>query len=184
MALREQTMTVEAFWEMARAPENEGRRLELADGEIVEMAASKPENTVIAGRIIYYLNAYVIPRNAGYVTVPDGGFRLSDRTVRQPDAAFVSKTRLPRLPKEFRLAPDLAVEVVSPNEDVLKKVNEYLRAGTALVWAVYAEDKQVYTFHLDAEGRLIGTPLGIDDMLDGGAVLPGFALPVSDIFPE
>ena len=182
--LQEKIYTVEEFWEIARAPENEGKRLELEHGVILEMAASTPTNTVIAGRVIYFFNGYVIPRNAGYVTVPDGGFRLDENTSRQPDAAFVSKGRVPKLPAEFRLAPDLAVEVVSPSEDVLKKVNEYLRAGSQLVWAIYPDEKTVYVFHLDADGRLIGTHFGINDTLDGGDVMPGFSLPVRDIFPE
>jgi Uma2 family endonuclease len=184
MVLQEKLYSAEEFWEFARQPENESRRLELEEGVIVEMASSSPTNTVIAGRVIYFLNAHVIPNNLGYVTVPDGGFRLAAKRVRQPDAAFISRSRLPELPKEFQIAPDLAVEVVSPNEDVLKKVNEYLRAGTRMVWAIYADEKSVYVFTLDEDGSLRGQPHGVDDTLDGGDVLPGFALPVREIFPS
>jgi Uma2 family endonuclease len=184
MALREKLYTVEEFWEIARLPENEGRRLELENGVIVEMASSTPLNTVTAGRIIYFLNAFVIPNNLGYVTVPDGGFALSHSSkVRQPDAAFISKERISELPDQFQLAPDLAVEIVSENEDVLKKVNEYLLSGSRIVWAVYAEEKIVYVFHLDEDSQLIGQTFSVDDTLNGGDVLPGFTLPVRDIFP-
>jgi Uma2 family endonuclease len=182
MTLREQLYTVEEFWKIARLPENEGRRLELDEGVIVEMASSSPKNTVIAGRIIYYLNGHVIPNNLGYVMVPDGGFKLASGKARQPDAAFVSKTRLPQLPREFNIAPDLAVEVVSENEDVFKKAHEYLRAGTQLVWAVYPDEQTVYVLRLDEDGRLHSQPFPIDATLDGGEVLPGFMLPVRDIF--
>lgn len=186
MLLHDKTYTMEEFWEIARLPENEGRRLELENGVIVEMAASTPINTVTAGRIIYFLNAFVIPRNLGYVTVPDGGFVLShsSRTARQPDAAFISKERLPKLPKEFQLAPDLAVEIVSKDEDAFLKVTEYLYSGPQMVWTVYCEQKTVYVFRLDEDGQVIGKPFGIDDTLTGGDVLPGFTLPVRDIFPE
>lgn len=184
MVVQEKLYTAEEFWEFARQPENELRRLELDEGIIVEMASSPPTNTVIAGRVIYFLNAHVIPHDLGYVTVPDGGFKLAPRKTRQPDAAFISKARMPKLPHEFNIAPDLAVEVVSPNEDVLKKVNEYLRAGTRFVWAIYADEWTLYVFRLDEDGHLHGQPFGIGDIVDGGDVLPGFTLAVKDIFPD
>jgi Uma2 family endonuclease len=184
MVAGEKLYTAEEFWEIAQDPANEQRRLELDEGEIVEMAESSPTNTVIAGRVIYFLNGYVIPRNIGYVTSPDGGYRLAERKVRQPDAAFISKARVAKLPRHFEVPPDLAVEIVSPNEDALKKVNEYLRAGTQMVWAVYADDREVYVFTLNTDGSLRGQPFGVDDTLDGGTVLPGFTLPVRDIFPD
>jgi len=141
MVLLEKLYTADEFFEIVQLPENDEKRLELDDGEIVEMAASSPANTVIAARISYFLNAFVIPNDLGYVTGADGGFVLSEQRVRQPDVAFVSKNRVPTLPKRFNLAPDLAVEVVSPDEDVFKKANEYLRAGTKQVWAVYADER-------------------------------------------
>jgi len=183
MAVRERLYTAEEFWEIARLPENEEQRLELEGGVIVEMASSSPINTIVAGRVIYFLNAFVIPANLGYVTVPDGGFKLGPHKVRQPDAAFISKGRLPEVPRQFNLAPDLAVEVVSANEDVLKKVNEYLRAGTRLVWAIYCEEKTVYVFRLDEDGKVRGQSFGIDDTLEGEDVLPGFTLAIKDLFP-
>lgn len=83
MVLGKKLYTVEEFWEIAHLPENEERRLELEDGVIVEMAVSSPINTVTAGRILHYLNAFVIPRDLGYVTGADGGFKLaSSRTWR------------------------------------------------------------------------------------------------------
>jgi Uma2 family endonuclease len=184
MLTRERHYTIEEFREIARLPENENRQLELDGGVIIDMAASRPINTIVAGRIIHFLNAHVIPRDLGYITVPDGGYKLAPNTSRQPDAAFVSKKRVPEVPKEFDLAPDLAVEVVSPSEDVLKKVNEYLRAGTQIVWAVYADEKRVYVFTQDEKGNLHGEPKELDDTLSGGDILPDFELPVKDIFPE
>ncbi len=184
MVIRDKLLSAEEFWEIARQPENEGLRLELDEGVIVEMASSTPTNTVVAGRVIYFLNDYVIPRNCEYVTVPDGGFKLAPRKVRQPDAAFISKERVPVLPDEFELAPDLAVEVVSPNEDIFKKAGEYLRAGTRLVWGIYADEKTVYVFRVDEDGTVHAQPFDSSSTLDGGDVLPGFKLAVKDIFPE
>ncbi len=174
--------TAEEFREIARLPENEGRRLELEEGEIVEMPASKPISTILAMRIGHFLNAFVIPRDLGYVTGADGGFKLGPGTVRQPDAAFVSKGRAPQIPAEFDFAPDLAVEIVSGREDVWKKANEYRRAGTRRVWAVYPDDQKVYVFRLNDDGSLNGQLFTLDAALDGEDMLPGFVLPVRDIF--
>jgi Uma2 family endonuclease len=183
MIVEQRLYSAEEFWHIAQLPENETRRLELEEGVIVEMASSSPVNTIIAGRIIYHLNAFVIPRDLGYVTVPDGGFKLAPRITRQPDVAFVSKARLPVIPTHFELAPDIAVEVVSESEDVLKKVLEYLHAGSTFVWTVYHDVKTVYVFTLNEDKSLRGVPFGVGDTLDGGDVLPGFALPVRAIFP-
>jgi Uma2 family endonuclease len=130
------------------------------------------------------LNVYVIPRNFGYVTGADGGFKLGVRRSRQPDVGFISKTRLPELPREFKIAPDIAVEVVSENEDIFKKAREYLQAGTHFVWAVYTDEKMVFVCTLDDDGSLRWQPFDISSTLDGGDILPGFTPAVRDIFPE
>lgn len=185
MTLQEKLYTVDEFLEVAQLPDNADRRLELVDGEIVEMPPSSQKNTVTAGRIIYFLNAFIIPNDLGFVSVPDGGFQLNENTLRQPDTAFVSKDRHQKLEGvRFPLAPDLAVEVVSPDEDIFKKVKDYLHAGTRLVWAMYANDKEVFAFTLEADNSIRSVRYGVDDTLDGGDVLPGFAVAVRDIFPE
>jgi Uma2 family endonuclease len=180
---REKLYTAEEFWDIAQLPENQDKRLELEDGVIVEMGSSSPANTVTAARIVYFLNGFVIPRDLGYVTGADGGFKVGPKRVRQPDVGFISKARAPKLPKRFDLAPDLAVEVVSPDEDVFKKAKEYIRAGTRIVWAVYADEKVIDVITPTEDGEFHVQELAISDTLDGGAVLPGFSLPVLDIFP-
>jgi Uma2 family endonuclease len=183
MVLLEKLYTADEFFEIAGLPENREKRLELDDGEIVEMAESSPVNTVTAARIVTFINIFVMSHDSGYVTGADGGFKLGDKRVRQPDVGFISKQRAPRLPKRFGLAPDLAVELVSPDEDIFRKAREYLHAGTRLVWAVYTDEKTVYVMTLDPDGSVRSKPFGIDTTLDGGDVLPGFTLPVKDIFP-
>ncbi len=185
MALREKLYTAEEFFKIASLPENEEKRLELDDGAIVDMGSSSQLNTVTAMRIGYFLNAYVIPNDLGYVTGADGGFKLGEKRARISDVAFVSKSRVLRLKgTQFPFAPDLAVEVVSPDEDIFKKAREYLHAGTRLVWAVYTGEKMVYVMRLDADGSIRSVPFGIDSTLNGGDVLPGFTLSVREIFPQ
>jgi Uma2 family endonuclease len=183
MLVREQLIDAETFFEIASLPENEERRLELEDGIIVDMGSSTRLNTVTGSRINYFLNAWVLPRKLGFVTGADGGFKLAIGRVRRPDTAFMSLARAVNLQGvEFDGAPDLAVEVVSPDEDIFKKAREYLGGGGRMVWAVYAEEQTVYVMRLDDKGILTSVPYGIDDTLDGGDVLPGFTLAVREIF--
>jgi Uma2 family endonuclease len=110
--------------------------------------------------------------------------RRNPDTVRAPDCAFIRKERIPAngIPKKFwPFAPDLAVEVLSPSDsasDVFEKIDEWLDAGTRLVWLV-DPDKKTVTVHA-AKRPAIKLRLG--DTLEGEDVLPGFKLPVADIF--
>lgn len=179
MVLAEKRYTVEDFRQYAR--ENEDLRLELDDGVIIDMGASRPINTITAMRIGYFFSAFVLPRNLGHVSGADGGYKVGPRKVRQPDVAFVA---VDEIPQEFDFAPDLAVEIVSPGEDVFKKTNDYLQAGTRIVWAVYPDEKNVFVFHMDDDGTIHSKRYEMGDTLDGGDVLPGFTLPVGDIFAQ
>jgi Uma2 family endonuclease len=188
MVVQERLITATKFWELTRQTENQDKRLELIDGVIVEMPPSSQKNAVIAGRFIYFLNSFVIPRDLGYVTGPDGGYTISPDNAYQPDAAFISKARHSTLEGvEFPVAPDLAVEVISPSEssnDVLKKVQRCIQAGTLLLWTAYPDDETVYAWRGTADGGVHMQPFGRDDTLDGSPALPGFTLKVSDIFPK
>jgi Uma2 family endonuclease len=187
MVLQERLYTAAEFWEIAQRPENAAKRLALVDGAIVAIPPSNQKRTVIAARVGYFLNAFIIPRDLGYVTGADGGFTLNEGNACQPDVAFIAKARHPKLAGvEFPVAPDLAVEVISPSEssnDVFKKVSRYIQAGTRLVWTLYPDDHMVYVWRAAPDGGLHMQAFGINDTLDGGDVLPGFTLQVSAIFP-
>ncbi len=104
-----------------------------------------------------------------------------------PDVAFVSRERLPRgdarsVPP-FRAAPDLAIEILSPDQEMgrfTEKIQFYLRHGVRLVWVVDPRAETVTVHRPDADPFT----LGAGDVLDGGDVLPGFTLPVAGIFAE
>jgi Uma2 family endonuclease len=93
MVVRERLYTAEEFFEISGLPENQERRLELNDGVIFEVASSTRINAVTAGRILTFLNNFVIPRDLGYVTGTDRGYKLGVRQVLQPDVAFIAKAR-------------------------------------------------------------------------------------------
>src|SRR5207253_1015488 len=136
----------------------------------------------ISQEIARQLGNHVRAQHLGKVYGADIGFVLSrdPDTVRAPDAAFVRADRVVRMKEYFPGAPDLAVEVISPNDtytEVDAKVREYLRAGAQMVIVVNPrnETAAVHT----ATGS---THLSIDDTLDGGDVVPGWRLPLRDIF--
>jgi Uma2 family endonuclease len=103
-------------------------------------------------------------------------------TVRGPDVAFWSIKRQPEMPEGyFLIPPDLAVEVLSPDDrrgDVRAKIKEYVFYSVPLVWLVDPETRTVLVYR----GNMRGTELGDDDALDGGDVLPGFSCKVADLF--
>jgi len=106
---------------------------------------------------------------------------------RRPDVAFVSRERwpgdrpIPRGKAAWDVVPDLAVEVVSMSnfaDEIVDKVAEYFRAGTRLVWVLYPSQDLVYAYDSPESVRI----LSAGDELGGGAVLPGFRMPVASLF--
>jgi Uma2 family endonuclease len=105
---------------------------------------------------------------------------------RRPDVAFVSSERWPldrAVPDsgDWEVVPDLAVEVVSPNDlfaDVLAKMEEYFRCGVGQVWIVAPTHAKVFVYDSPIRVRILAPP----DELDGGTIVPGFRLPLSDLF--
>jgi Uma2 family endonuclease len=161
-------------------------RWELIDGEPVEMTPSADESSSVGATIITLLGSFVRPRGLGRLYGADGGFVLfPDRPmVRVPDAAFVRAERMPegQARKSFpRLAPDLVVEVLSPSDrasEVVAKLEVYQEAGVPLIWLV---DPEKTTITVIASGKSTKV-LQAGDTLDGGDVLPGFTVPVGEIF--
>jgi Uma2 family endonuclease len=176
-------MTVEEFEVMPR----EGN-WELVDGELVEMSPAADESATIGATIIGLLWPYVRANRLGRVYNAEGGFVIfADRaTVRAPDVAFVRADRAPQgaSRKHFpRLAPDLAVEVLSPSDrmaDALSKIAMYLEAGVRVVWLVDPAERTVTIFQPDHSPKTLGG----DDALDGGDVLPGLTMPLAEIFQD
>ena len=182
MAVGITSYTVEEFEQIAALPENADRRLEYIGGEIIEMVSNN-YSSLVAALLLTKVFTFVLENNLGYVTGADGGYQVGeDRYI--PDMAFVSKMRQPEPSHDAYNPnpPDLAVEVLSPTDDlnVMRfKVAGYLAAGTT-VWVVDADKKQVEVY---APGQPPARK-GADETLDGGNLLPGFTLAVKDIFPE
>jgi len=172
--------------DMLAVEAQEDRLCELVDGVLVEKAMGWRES-LLASVLITILSNFVRPRNLGLVTGEAGMVRLASGLVRIPDVAFVSWDRLPnrRVPSDPipALAPDLAVEVLSAGNtpgEMARKRQEYFAAGVRLVWLVDPEARtvEVYT---DRDQSTVRHEV---DTLEGGAVLPGFALPLCELFAE
>lgn len=179
------TKTQYTAGELFQMPDD-GYRTELVKGELVRMTPVGGRHGQLTVVISEKLNHYVRARNLGVVCAGDPGFILSrdPDTVRAPDVAFVSRERIPKegVPRGYwRGAPDLAVEVISPDdryEDVEEKVRQYLEAGSRLVWVVSDRARTVAVYR-SLKGFQVLTE---QDVLGGDDVLPGFSCPVSEIF--
>ena len=168
------------------ATAGDGVRRELVDGEVREMAPAGFEHGQVALSIGALVREHVRSCGLGVVVAAETGFRLGrdPDTVRAPDAAFVAADRLSglgRLSGYLDLAPDLVVEVVSPNDraaDVVEKARAWLAAGTRLVWVVYPAQRLVVVHEPSGTAR----HLSGSEHLDGGDVLPGFEVEVACLF--
>jgi Uma2 family endonuclease len=175
-------ITIEEFEKIPDPPD--GSRLELVRGEVVVMPSSKARHGVICHRISRLLGNEVDPNKLGWVTTNDTGVILErdPDTMRGPDVAFWSIVRQPALPAEyFEIPPDIAVEVLSPEDrrkEVREKIKEYLTHGVKLVWLVDPETRTVTVY----QGSFRGTELDESDTLTGGDMLPNFSCKVSDLF--
>jgi Uma2 family endonuclease len=158
---------------------------ELVDGEPIELAPAAGRSGWISGNIYRLLASHVRQSQLGWAFPPETGFILFEdrQTVRSPDAAVVLGHRLGELPDSFvPMAPDLAVEVLSPSDrmaDALAKIAMFLQAGTPLVWLVNPATRTIVVF----QSEMDPVTLAGSATLDGGDVLPGFSVPVAEIFP-
>ena len=177
-----QLMTADELMEL---PED-GHSYELSRGMLICMSPSSYLPGRVAGRVMVRLFAFVDQRGLGDVGSSDTGFRLAHDpdTVRAPDAWFVSAERVAgseTLEKFFDGPPDLAVEVLSPSDrfsDVMQKVRDYLEAGTPLTWVFDPRSRVTAIFRPGQPVRFLDE----DDTLDGEDILPGFSLPLRDVF--
>lgn len=164
----------------------DGFHYELVKGELKRMPPTGREHGGVTMNLAAPLHLYVKLNKLGQVYAAETGFKLQSDpdTVRAPDIAFVRAERIHSTNREQGYgdgAPDLAVEVLSPGNtkrEMTDKVEEYLAAGGRLVWAVNPKSKTVTVYRSFTD---VAT-LTENDTLDGGDVVPGFQIPVAEIF--
>jgi Uma2 family endonuclease len=172
------------------APEVEPERLyEVVGGKIVEKPPMGAYEAEIASILVYLMEHFVRANRLGRV-VTEMLFRIdAERKLdRRPDVAFVSHQRWAigrRAPRTaaWDVVPDLAVEVLSPGNrsvDDIAKVDDYFRAGVRAVWVIYPTLGKVYVY--ESPTRINVLTRGAS--LDGGEVLPGFTVPLAELFGD
>jgi Uma2 family endonuclease len=166
-------------------PDDDSVQIELDEGELITMPPAGEEHGDCEGQIFYVLKRYVREHKLGKVYTGDTGFRIGDETVRAPDVAFVRRERIASIrSKGFaKGAPDLAVEIFSPSDNVrqlMRKVKQYFAAGCHTVWIVYPERREINVLEASGADRL----LTVEDTIDAPDLLPGFSVPVAELFEE
>jgi Uma2 family endonuclease len=165
----------------------DGHRYELVDGESIDMGNSGMEHGYVACILVARLTTLVQQDKLGAVCDSSTAFTLKNGNKRSPDVSFVNKERLKGLKRPprgfFQGSPDLAIEILSPNntvEEIHAKIVEYFENETLLVWVIHPDERYVLVYHAPEPDRF----LRADDMLDGEAIVPGFSMAIADLFEE
>jgi len=167
--------------EFERLP-GDGVQHEISAGRLITMPPPHFSHAKVALSVLKALLRYLAAEH--WEVIPEAGYVLcSDPlTVRQPDLSVLSKKRFDTTKRGYCTgAPELAIEVISPSDDedeIKLKIAQYLQYGTIEVWVLYPTTRQVQVFRADGGS----TVLNASDTLDGGPVLPGFSIAVSDLF--
>jgi len=163
-------------------PYEEGRHLELLNGEVIDVPRPTPEHqiivTILSGSLLDYFR-----REPGGVALPDCEFAIGEDDRLCPDIAILLTERwasVDRKKTPIPLAPDIAVEVLSPSEratETMRKVWAYLEAGTQEVWQFQPESQKILIYR----GAKSITALDISESLST-PLLPGWEISVREIF--
>src|SRR5215213_8694984 len=182
MAVEPKLMTAD---ELLRLPED-GQHHELVRGELRKMPPAGAELFYIASEAGTSMRVYAREHRLGRVLIGDAGFRLTrdPDTVRAPDVAFIAQRRWVAAESKagfWEGAPDLALEVISPHDlytDVDEKVTTWIEHGTRLVFVVNPRHHWVAVHRPSQPVRILTE----QDSLDGEDVIPGWTMPVRDLF--
>jgi Uma2 family endonuclease len=174
-------MSVEDF---DRLEEPDELSYELDEGELVVMTKPRPLHNRIALRLTAKILNYLETHPVGEVFNDDNLYILGPNTKRAPDISFLRAERASKIDPNADIpgAPDLAVEVLSPNDTATamrRKVRQYLAAGAQCVWVVYPETREVEVWREAARPQIV---LQDTDLLEAPDLLPGFSLRIGAIF--
>lgn len=191
----EKIYTREDLRHLESLPENADKIFELINGRlyITETVGGKMPtpsylHALVVSMLVEILMEFLLTHKIGRLFPDNTGYDLPNGSTLIPDLSFVAADRL--LPAMITgnqyIAPDLAVEVVSPSntpEELSDKVNAYLSAGVKLVWVVYPRTRSIDIYTPQGDGLIQYQKLSAQDTLTGGTVLTGFTVPVDKIFP-
>jgi len=184
MADQTKVITVEM---MERLEAESGRFYELIDGELRVKEMASPKHANIASKLNMFVGSFIFQNQLGESYDSSASYLLKGtpekpELVYLPDFSFVAADRVQQIYRGFyQLAPDLAVEIISPSErqgEIEKKTQDYLQCGVKQVWRIYPEQKQITVHFPDSTP----TTYHEGDTLSSGDLLPGFTLAVSSLF--
>ena len=175
------SMTIEEFAQI----EGDGK-FDLVNGVVWFVSGAAQRQGKYSARLARLLGNQAVETRMGEVYTAEFAYIIDPdtATVLCPDVSFLTSAHMLPDNDDFHPGPpDIAVEVISPSETARRvgiKVGRYLEAGTAIVWCVYPKTRQIVVHDADRASEIIG----VGDTLTGGAVLPGFALPLAALFEE
>jgi Uma2 family endonuclease len=166
----------------------DGHRYEIVNGELIDMGNSGAKHGYVCSILMILLGGYVRLHKLGAMFDSSTAFKMKSGNKRSPDISFMAKERLQGLddiPDGFlEGAPDLAVEILSPSntvEEIDKKIIEYFDNGSRLVWLISPKQNYILVYRNGQEpDRLVKS----NDSLDGEEIVPGFNLPVAELFQK
>jgi Uma2 family endonuclease len=181
MATTRKLMTADELW---RLPDD-GQRHELIAGELRTMSPTGDEHGTIVANLTGSLQPYVRAHRLGKITAGEPGFLLATNpdTVRAPDVAFIRRRAGGKVTGYRPGAPDLAIEVISPHDlqtEIEQKAFMWLAHGTQMVLVVDPRQQTVAVYRSPTEVQRLTAA----DRLDGGDIVPGWTMPVAEIFAD
>jgi Uma2 family endonuclease len=167
---------------------DDGHHYEVVNGELIDVGNSGALHGYVCSILMILLGGYIRIHKLGAMFDSSTAFKMKNGNKRSPDISFFAKERLQgltELPSGFlEGAPDLAVEVLSPGntvEEIDEKIAEYFENGARLVWVISPTQHYILVYRSTQEpDRLLKSA----DSLDGEDVVPGFTLPVADLFQK
>ncbi|MEA5418209.1 Uma2 family endonuclease [Spirulina sp. CCNP1310] len=190
MSIATELKTEPKIWtdEAFMALPQDGHRYEIINGELIEMGNSGALHGYVCSNLMIFLGSYIHTHKLGAMFDSSTAFKMKNGNKRSPDISFFAKERLQgltELPTGFlEGAPDLAVEILSPGntvEEMHNKLVEYFENGTRLAWIIHPMETYVLVYHSAQEpDRLVKSA----DVLEGEAVIPGFTLPMAELFQK
>jgi Uma2 family endonuclease len=184
-------IAVKKIWteaELQSLPED-GYLHEVVNGELIMSPKNDPYHGDICAELLTALRTFARKHRLGPVWDSSTGFWMYNRNCRAPDISFIRKERLATMGftrhtrKFFPGAPDLAVEVLSPNNtraEIMERLKDYFGSGTQLAWIINPDREYVEICHAPEQRTLLGSGA----TLDGEHLLPGFKFPIADLFKE
>ena len=173
-------------WPAVGVPDDD-KLYETVNGERKEIPRMGVLAATVASFLAGFINAFSLPRRLG-VAVVEAEFAIrAGGKSRRPDVAYVSYDRWPYTgiplndPPAFEIVPNLAVEMNSPTntaDEIEERIADYFGAGVQLVWVVHPIRRRIYVYESLKNVRILDE----GDELDGGPAIPGFRLPVADLF--